>query len=205
MVAAAAFFVACSGLAPTVHAQKGAPDFGDDSSRWAKDGECDDRRFTGDGMTPTTLLDTDIGHDATDCRAAWNSGGLVLAADQGRGVRTPEFGDDASEWANDDECDDPRFSGDGMTNTELLEDDLFHDATDCRKAWRDGELMLVGINGNGTPRFGDDDGDYSDDGECDDMRFIGKGMGEGPFLSDDIMHDASDCKAAWNAGDIKLR
>ncbi len=93
----------------------------------------------------------------------------MLAADQGRGVRTPEFGDDASEWANDDECDDPRFSGDG------------------------------------TPRFGDDDGDYSDDGECDDMRFVGKGMGVGPFLSDDIMHDASDCKAAWNAGDIKLR
>ena len=38
----------------------------------------DDKRFTGAGMTTTPLLDSDIQHDATDCRAAYNQGRLQL-------------------------------------------------------------------------------------------------------------------------------
>ena len=53
-------------------------DFGDDASQFAKDGECDDMRFVGAGMTDTPLLDSDIKHDATDCRAAFNQGRLSL-------------------------------------------------------------------------------------------------------------------------------
>ena len=49
------------------------PNFGDDSGRFAKDGECDDMRFDGPGMTDTLLIDSDIFHDATDCRAAFNA------------------------------------------------------------------------------------------------------------------------------------
>ena len=54
------------------------PNFGDDAGRFAKDGECDDMRFDGPGMTTTPLLDSDIQHDATDCRAAYNAGRLTL-------------------------------------------------------------------------------------------------------------------------------
>ena len=53
-------------------------DFGDDESQWALDGECDDMRFEGAGMTDTRLLDTDVKHDATDCRVAYEQGRLAL-------------------------------------------------------------------------------------------------------------------------------
>jgi hypothetical protein len=140
---AAAFLMAASGIAPLAIAQPSTPDFGDDASVWANDGECDDSRFAGDGMTNTPLLDTDIGHDASDCRSAWNAGGLRLAdAKPFRGNYTPDFGDDASEWALDDECDDPRFVGPGMTLTTLLDDDMYHDATDCEAAWDAGDIEL---------------------------------------------------------------
>lgn len=55
-----------------------------------------------------------------------------------------DFGDDSSEWANDNECDDPRFEGPGMTATVLLEEDSGHDATDCRTAFERGDLQLRG-------------------------------------------------------------
>lgn len=55
---------------------------GDDSCRWARDGECDDSRFAGTGACP-------IATDATDCR--------LLA----RGS------DDSCRWADDGECDEP--------------------------------------------------------------------------------------------------
>ncbi|MEQ9316577.1 MAG: hypothetical protein RLN72_12055 [Henriciella sp.] len=53
------------------------------------------------------------------------------------------FGDDTSEWSNDGECDDPRFEGEGQTETTLLEADAYHDATDCLAAWKEGGLELV--------------------------------------------------------------
>ena len=61
-----------------VHAAADSPNFGDDSGRFAKDGECDDMRFDGAGMTSTLLIDSDILHDATDCRSAFNAGRLTL-------------------------------------------------------------------------------------------------------------------------------
>jgi hypothetical protein len=129
-----------------------AVDFGDDSSRWANDNECDDKRFIGAGMTATPLLDEDIGHDATDCRTAFEAGNLQLrdaagaapqalaAAPAGGAV---DFGDDSSRWANDNECDDKRFTGAGMTATPLLDEDIGHDATDCRTAYEAGRLQLA--------------------------------------------------------------
>ncbi len=41
-----------------------------------------------------------------------------------------DFGDDLSTWANDGECDDSRFAGEGMANS-VVDSDLYHDATDC--------------------------------------------------------------------------
>ena len=49
--------------------------FGDDSGTWANDGECDDPRFQGEGMA-TTLLESDRGRDATDCRNLYNAGSI---------------------------------------------------------------------------------------------------------------------------------
>lgn len=201
MAVAAAFMAASSGLAPSAMAQP-VPDFGDDSSRWAMDGECDDPRFTGEGMSEGLGLDDDIGHDATDCRDAWRAGRLELASADD--VGTPDFGDDASDWANDGECDDPRFTGVGMTGTRLLDEDIGHDATDCGAAWDRGELRLVGDFG-GEPDFGDDEGAWAHDDECDDPRFEGEGMTTTELLQEDILHDATDCRLAWEAGTIELR
>ena len=51
--------------------------FGDDDSVWARDGECDDPRFDGDGMA-RTLNEEDRGHDATDCRQLYRQGFIKL-------------------------------------------------------------------------------------------------------------------------------
>lgn len=126
-------------------------DFGDDGSRFAKDGECDDMRFSGAGMTDTLLIDSDIKHDATDCRAAYNQGRLTY--DGGHRGNTSvatappsntriQWGDDAGKYAKDGECDDKRFAGAGMTDTPLLDSDIKHDATDCRVAFEQGRLQL---------------------------------------------------------------
>ena len=129
-----------------------APDFGDDNGAYAKDGECDDMRFAGPGMTSTTLLDSDIKHDATDCRTAFNQDRLTfrgdnvtaatLAASTTGDASRIQWGDDNGSFANDGECDDKRFDGAGMTSTPLLDSDIKHDATDCRVAYQQGRLAL---------------------------------------------------------------
>jgi len=137
---------------PEADASDASPDFGDDASEFAKDGECDDMRFTGSGMTQTALLDEDVRHDATDCRVAFEQDRLTFRGDD---VTSPavdrvdeetvdhiQWGDDVSEFARDGECDDMRFEGSGMTSTPLLVTDVQHDATDCRVAFRQGRLTL---------------------------------------------------------------
>lgn len=126
-------------------------EFGDDSGKWAKDGECDDPRFGGPGMTDTPLLDADIKHDAADCRAAFNQGRLTYKGETpsappsgyaASGVDHIIWGDDSGKYARDGECDDKRFNGPGMTDTPLLDSDIKHDATDCRVAFSQGRLTL---------------------------------------------------------------
>lgn len=53
-----------------------AMEWGDDASQFARNSECDDKRFEGPGMTSTPLLDADVRHDATDCRTAYEQGRL---------------------------------------------------------------------------------------------------------------------------------
>ncbi|MDB9943825.1 hypothetical protein OAD19_02200 [Octadecabacter sp.] len=145
-------------LAAPVHAQ--SIDFGDDSSMWANDGECDDPRFQGSGMA-TTLLDSDIRRDATDCRLGVEAGRLRVldtaggTASGGKTVdgvaediqaQSIDFGDDSSMWANDGECDDPRFQGSGMATT-LLDSDIRRDATDCRLGVEAGRLRVLDTAG----------------------------------------------------------
>ena len=189
------------GATPDVVAMANDIDFGDDSSEWANDGECDDPRFAGEG-TAAELVDEDILKDATDCRAAYEAGTVTLAGDSGPDVAVNteiDFGDDSSEWANDGECDDPRFAGEG-TAAELVDADIMKDATDCRTAYEAGTVTYVGDGADmAAIDYGDDTSEWANDGECDDPRFSGTGVAE-ELLDSDIGHDATDCRAAVEAG-----
>lgn len=68
-------------------------DFGDNSSEWARDGECDDPRFAGRGMA-STLLEDDQLRDADDCRWLYNEGSIRLVVDiQGSSLGRIERGE----------------------------------------------------------------------------------------------------------------
>lgn len=198
---------------PTLAQDAAAIDFGDDSSEWSKDGECDDPRFTGSAMA-AELEDIDTGKDATDCKAAFEAGTISLidaAAEPATDARPAsddeiDFGDDSSTWSKDGECDDPRFAGSAMAG-ELLASDTGRDATDCKAAFDAGTITFIGANNSITPiddiDFGDDASEWSKDLECDDPRFAGSGMATYPS-DEDRMHDASDCRQAYEDGTITL-
>ena len=200
----------------TTAAPAGEIDFGDDSSEWNKDGECDDPRFQGTGSADE-LVDDDLMKDATDCKAAYEAGTITLK-DTGTtpadiAIATPidaiDFGDDSSEWNKDGECDDPRFEGTGSAS-ELVDADLKKDATDCKAAYEAGTITLKDtgttpvVANTDDIDFGDDTSQWSKDGECDDPRFEGTGAAS-ELLEEDALHDATDCKAAFDAGTITLK
>ena len=86
-------------------------EFGDDTGRWAFDGECDDPRFEnkpgmGNGMS-SFFSKMGVKRDATDCRDAYDRGAIGLT--KVRSLHNIEFGENTSIWAYDGECDDPRF------------------------------------------------------------------------------------------------
>lgn len=123
---------------------QGPINFGTNDSAWANDGECNDPRFEGPG-TDDLLQTDDRGADANDCLSLYNAGEIRLAGiDPETGAI--DFGDDASEYARDGECDDPRFTGPGTAWAwTLLIDDRGHDAADCRRLYEAGEARLFGI------------------------------------------------------------
>jgi hypothetical protein len=223
--------LALNGFGATSIAQDQTIDFGDDASPWARDNECDDPRFEGRGMAATTPLDTDRGHDAADCRAAFDAGRIALRADAHASLETPvpeilvgadagdaesdltpalpagpiDFGDDTGVWANDGECDDPRFAGEGVASSPRRLN-IARDATDCRavldagRAVFQGELEPLWSGVHEGVDFGDNSGGYPDDGECDDPRFIGDGVALGAGRAN-ALRDANDCRAAFDAGE----
>ncbi len=182
-------------------------DFGDNSSEWANDDECDDPRFAGKGMAEV-LLEADQGKDANDCLALYQAGSITLSDAAGNSGTSPiDFGDDSSEWANDGECDDPRFAGPGVAD-ELLDEDRGKDATDCRTLFENKQIYLAADNsdkpvGGGVIDFGDDSSEWNNDGECDDPRFVGDGVGV-KLLLEDLKADATDCKTLFDQGKISL-
>jgi hypothetical protein len=181
-------------------ATTGSIDFGDDSSTWSNDGECDDPRFAGPGVA-ATLLDEDMGRDATDCSTLFEAGEIYLSQ-AGDGAVTDfgiDFGDNSSDYANNGQCDDPRFAGPGVADI-LLAEDQGRDADDCRNLYEGGQ---IGLLEEFLIDFGDDSSAYANDGECDDPRFAGKGVAA-TLLDDDLARDASDCRAAFEAGKIYL-
>ena len=118
--------------------------FGDDASEWARDGECDDRRFRGRAMAKGLDRD-DVGHDATDCRQGFEQGKLKVwdfaAAKAATQCGAISYGNDASDWAKDGLCDDYRFDG-PAADFVLLFEDIGHDASDCRAQCELGQVAL---------------------------------------------------------------
>ncbi len=125
-------------FAPLNVAPAFAVDFGNNSSQWAYDGECDDPRFVGAGMDEI-LLDEDAYADAADCQALYQKGIIQLRGGSTKTVSGGNFGDNASQWAYDGECDDPRFTGPGVDGI-LLDEDRGHDAADCRALYNNGQV-----------------------------------------------------------------
>lgn len=198
-------------------AQAQTPDFGDDSSRWAHDGECDDPRFEGEGMATFTSPE-DEGADASDCRAAFEAGRIRLiggttgpapASPAGPADGSIPFGDDSSQWAQDGECDDRRFAGPGMA-TSLSWEHVGRDATDCRTLHEAGQVRLWDWEAARAATdcaaidFGDDASEYANTGLCDDPRFEGFAM-DGIITANETGHDASDCRRLCEMGAIALR
>ncbi|MCY4028878.1 MAG: hypothetical protein OXH75_21490 [Acidobacteria bacterium] len=114
-----------------------------------------------------------------------------------------EYGDDTSDASRDGECDDPRFEGDGMA-TVLFVENRGRDAADCRRLYGAGRIRLHGVDrDSGDIDFGDDTSRWAQDGECDDLRFVGEGMAS-TLLYSGRSRDASDCRRLYNAGRIRL-
>lgn len=194
-------------------------DFGNNNSVWSDDGECDDPRFSGPGVAAFTDP-SDAGQDANDCARLFMEGGLsfnenfteqptldLAELSDSLGI---DFGDNSSVFANDGECDDPRFSGPGMAASTEADNEM-RDANDCADLFLQGELDYgeaddsssagSAVVDGGRIDFGDNEGIFADDGECDDPRF--EGQGPMAILSESNRgHDAADCRAAYQAGTI---
>lgn len=157
-------------------------DFGDDSSRWANDGQCDDLRFEGPGMTTTMLLDSDVGHDATDCATAFDAGMLTVVSSDASGTPTaptPPITTATSSVGGSTKGGAERERPGGGATSEVT------------------SVMFDGIN------FGDDEGPYVADGECDDRRFVGAGM-TASLSWEHMGHDATDCLSGYQGGALTL-
>ncbi|MEC7290132.1 MAG: YbjN domain-containing protein [Pseudomonadota bacterium] len=100
-------------------------DWGDDSGSYANDDACDDARFHEDG-DEWGYQRNHVLRDASDCRTAFEAGSLTLYLD---------FGDNSGEYANDDTCDDNRFTGEGRS---ILTTDshVKRDSADCIAAYQ---------------------------------------------------------------------
>ena len=179
-------------ILPAMAAAQAPVNFGNDASMWANDGECDDPRFEGEGMA-MTLVESDRMRDASDCEALYEAGLIRLRA----ALSEFELGDDSSQFSFDGECDDPRFSGEGMAQY-LMMADRMHDASDCGTLLRSGSIAY-----SGEVEFGNDMSQWARDNECDDPRFAGQGMAISREEAN-RMRDAADCRRLFEAGQIGL-
>lgn len=118
--------------------------FGDNTSQYADDGECDDRRFIGKTMDENLNSD-DIAHDSNDCKTAFDAGKIKLWYEHEARAVTQcsriDFGDNSSEWANDGDCDDPRFEGRGSASG-IASVDRGKDANDCSIQCKAGMIFI---------------------------------------------------------------
>jgi len=104
-------------------------EWGDDTGAYANDDACDDARFHDDG-DEWGYQRNHVLRDASDCRTGFEAGTLTLFLD---------FGDNSGEYADDESCDDNRFTGEGRS---VLDTDshVKRDAADCIAAYHVGLL-----------------------------------------------------------------
>jgi len=200
--------------------------FGNDSGGFPFDGECDDPRFVGNGVAADSILNSSNQmRDATDCRNMFNAGLATLRPGGGNGfpraapAPSINFGNDNGPFPFDGECDDPRFVGSNVAADSNIDSaNMFRDATDCRNAFNSRSATLRAGGGNGFPRggggstgggsinFGNDNGPFPFDGECDDPRFAGNGVAADSNIdSANMFRDATDCRNAFNMRGAILR
>ncbi|MCY3877507.1 MAG: ankyrin repeat domain-containing protein [Rhodobacteraceae bacterium] len=174
--------------------------FGDDSGHYANDGECDDPRFEGTvGMAESPDIES-LGRDRSDCMYAVleKSIAWIKTDVPGTGIM---FGGNGSNYAYNGECDDPRFTGIGVSGTAGWKD-VEKDAVDCWRAVKEARATLkVTATPEVTIWFGDDNSILAFDGECDDPRFEGDGMAKSLYRQL-VGHDATDCTSAFLSGRI---
>ena len=122
-------------------------DFGDNSSPFADDGECDDPRFEGPGAASFNSED-DAFTDGNDCSSLYLQGSLTYVDPDSVGTDMVvdssgiSFGNNSSFFADDGECDDPRFEGPGAAFS-LSEENEMRDENDCRALFESGQITLV--------------------------------------------------------------
>ena len=124
------------------------PFFGTNAGDYARDGECDDRRFVGPGMADSLRWDN-VGRDADDCREALSTKMITLWDQEAAAVQTDcatiDFGDDFSDYSNDGVCDDMRFEGRGAASL-MASGSEGGDASDCQRMCNYGMIFLRDIN-----------------------------------------------------------
>ncbi|MGD2133662.1 MAG: hypothetical protein PVI23_12785, partial [Maricaulaceae bacterium] len=181
------------------------------SGDYPDDQECDDPRFQGEAMAYFPER-ASIRRDAHDCYTAYVDGMVKYEGELEplfSGVFDDiDFGDNSGPYTEDGECDDPRFRGFGMAFTPLSDESEYRDAHDCQGLYDKGFIRYVMMDGMFEGEFdgidfGNNSGDWVNDGECDDARFEGPGMGSEDGGND--MRDAHDCKLNYEEGSIILR
>lgn len=119
------------------------------------------------------------------------------------------FGSNSSEYANDNECDDPRFTGGGMA-TSLHVNNIGKDARDCQTLFSAQRIRLARTQDQWDTAqcrsidYGNNSSTWARDNECDDPRFTGPGVDE-LLVFEDLKSDAADCRALCNAGEVWLK
>jgi len=181
--------------------------FGDDSSGFANDNECDDPRFQGPGMAIGSSS-SHLFKDASDCRAQFEAGMISLADPEDMNLsgdmNTSVASSDISA-ANPIAVPDAGAFGEVMfalfqAFQAIPGDDAgavplpFGLGGDAGPAYNRTEMIEVtGID------FGDNSGPFTDDGECDDPRFAGPGAATATFDGAELT-DAGDCSNLYLQG-----
>lgn len=188
--------------------------FGDDSSSFANDNECDDPRFQGPGMAFGSSS-SHLFKDASDCRAQFEASMISLAEPEDMNLSGAM--DTAMFGANPG----PSAGNSTMANSITMPDagpfgEALFAVVQAFQAIPGDDAAPVplpfGIGGGDTPAydraaltdltgidFGDNSGPFNDDGECDDPRFEGPGAAAATFDGAEFT-DAGDCSRLYLEG-----
>ena len=175
-----------------------------DDSPFRYIGDCSDPRLEGPGIgDETVILVEENAPFPLACRIPFLSGAVILKAETKNSLFLDGY--DGGEFAYDEECDDPRFEGEGMASS-TIRLNVGRDASDCASSSVKRTETVLQDSQNSID-FGNNASRYSYDGECDDPRFEGE-EGEGgmasTLVSADKKKDAIDCFRAYKAGRIVL-